>query len=170
MGLDCTAYKNIRQMNENEITYDEYEDENGKVVDRYPNNGVSFYINPGFTEVAKEILPDAIYDFEDSFRWKAGSYSGYNSWRNWLATVAGWKSDEDAWSNGKNGQPFFELIHFSDCEGTLGTQTCQKLLQDFINFESKAKTMSQGSYYFDMYTNWKKAMTIASENGAISFH
>lgn len=170
MGLDCTAYKNIRQMSKEEVTYDEYEDENGQVVDRYPNNGISFYVNPGFSEVAKEIQPQAIYDFEEKFSWRAGSYSGYNSWRNWLAKLAGWKNDEDAWNNGKNGQPFYELINFSDCEGTIGTQTCQKLLQDFISFEEKAKQMSQDSYYFNLYVTWKEAMIIASENGAISFH
>ena len=76
MGLDCTAYKNIRQMSKEEVTYDEYEDENGQVVDRYPNNGISFYVNPGFSEVAKEIQPQAIYDFEEKFSWRAGSYSG----------------------------------------------------------------------------------------------
>ena len=62
------------------------------------------------------------------------------------------------------------MINFSDCEGTIGTQTCQKLLQDFISFEEKAKQMSQDSYYFNLYVTWKEAMIIASENGAISFH
>ena len=29
------------------------------------------------------------------------------------------------------GTPFYELIDFSDCEGTIGPYTCEKLAQDF---------------------------------------
>lgn len=167
MGLDCTAYKNIKKINEEDIRYDEYKDEEGNVVDKYPNNGIVFYIND-ISHAAKDIDGKAVYSYEESYGWRAGSYSGYNSWRNNLAKLAGWESDHDAWENGKLGDSFYELINFSDCEGTLGTEVCKKLLKDFIEFEDKVN--KNDTYFYNLYLEWKKAFTIAAENGAISFH
>lgn len=171
MGLDCTAFKNIRQMNEDEIQYEEYKDEDDNIVDRYPLNGREFFINPDFPHAAEDIIPNAVYTFEEKYGWRAGSYSGYNEWRTLIAQVAGWKDDQDAWDNGNLGDPFFELIMFSDCEGTLGTTVCQKLLQDFLNFEDKYNEMiGDNRYYKNVYQEWKKGLALAAQNGAIKFH
>lgn len=171
MGLDCTAYKNIRQLEESEIDYEEYKDKDGKVLERYPRNGYIFYINPGFPHAAKDIRADVVYGYEEDFRWRAGSYSGYGEWRNWLATIAGYKGSEDVWDNAKEGDVFFELINFSDCEGTLGTLVCRKLLNDFIKFQPVVDKISDDyNYYKQRYADWTYALTLAADNGAISFH
>lgn len=165
MGLDCSAYKNIQQMNEDEIEYydeDEYKE---------PKNGTRFYINPGFPHVAQDIRENGIYKYQEKFNWRAGSYSGYGEWRNWLATIAGFKSSQDFLDNANNETPFHDLINFSDCEGTLGTLTCQKLLKDFITFQDKVNSINDSyNYYKEIFQTWKSALEMASENGAISFH
>lgn len=158
-------------MSEDEIQYEEYKDEDGVVLDRYPLNGREFHINSDFPHAAKDIIPNAVYTFEEKYGWHSGSYSGYNQWRSLISQVAGWENDQDAWDNGQVGDPFFELIMFSDCEGTLGTQVCKKLLQDFINFEDKYNNMiGENSYYKDLYQEWKTGLELAAQNGAIKFH
>ena len=119
----------------------------------------------------------------------AGSYSGYNQWRNQLAVVAGYESAEKVWEDCNlpasfnirlfklkeiDGQeiermkPFYELINFSDCEGLIGPEICKKLYQDFVDFEDKAK--EQDEYFYERYTNWKEAFRVASDNGLVAFH
>ena len=171
MGLGCKAYKNIRQMTVEEIEYDEYKDEQLNVIERFPKNGKQFWLNKNFPHAAKDIRPDAVYTYEDSMSWMAGSYSGYNQWRSWLATIGGWTGSEEAWKTGEWGDPFFEMINFSDCEGTLGTLVCQKLLKDFIEFQYRVDQLSdQHSYNKELYATWRKALEMAADNGAISFH
>lgn len=167
MGLDCTAYKNIQTMNSEEIEYDYYdEDQEYKT----PKNGVCFYLNKGFPNSALDIIENATYKYEDTFSWRAGSYSGYGEWRNWLATIAGFQSSKDFWQKANINTPFYQLIYFSDAEGTLGTLTCKKLLEDFIKFENQVNSLHESYNYFkEFYQTWKKALEFASQNGAISF-
>lgn len=42
MGLDCRAYKNLRQMTEEEIQYDEYTDEMIMWLNVFPKTENSF--------------------------------------------------------------------------------------------------------------------------------
>lgn len=68
---------------------------------------------------------------------RVGSYSGYNWWREILARLVGIKNLNDFWIkaggiDNRNGpEPFFELLNFSDCEGTLPYRECKRLLKDF---------------------------------------
>lgn len=63
------------------------------------------------------------------------------------------------------------MINFSDCEGTLGTLVCQKLLKDFVEFQYRVDQLSdQHSYNKELYATWRKALEMASDNGAIAFH
>lgn len=68
---------------------------------------------------------------------RAGSYSGYNWWREILAKLVGITDINAFWiktggiNNRKGKEPFFELINFSDCEGTLPLRECKRLKKDF---------------------------------------
>ena len=125
---------------------------------------------------------------QDSFR--AGSYSGYSSWRRTLAKMIGWDI-EDLWRNvetlvqrnenlndvlNENDRlsvdiPFVELLHFSDCEGFIGPKTSAKLHSDFLEWDEKAKTVDpfKGGYFYETYQRWTEAFKVASDGGCVIF-
>ena len=116
-----------------------------------------------------------------SFR--AGSYSGYNEWRDQLARMAGYTSAAEVWNKCNVDEtfdgPFVKLINFSDCEGTLGTQVAKALYEDFVEFEERAidwadKHLSDEGYnerkwFLEKYDDWKEACQLAADNGCIIF-
>ena len=124
---------------------------------------------------------------QDSFR--AGSYSGYGSWRRTLAKMIGWEI-EDLWRNvetlvqrnenlndvlNENDRfsvdiPFVELLHFSDCDGFIGPKTSAKLHSDFLEWNENAKNFdSQNSYFYEKYQEWTEAFKVASDGGCVIF-
>ena len=94
------------------------------------------------------------YDYDESTDVLSMPYGSYNRWREWLAKLAeaypavrSRMTQEASHSQGawnQDGGPFWELINFSDCEGTIGTDACQKLLKDFNEYEQKAQENSSG--------------------------
>ncbi|WP_335956158.1 hypothetical protein [Acinetobacter guillouiae] len=176
MGLDITAYKKLKAFNGqyNDGTDEVLNVETGLLV------GWDDYfkpcINRNYVERATDVNEDQFYTFEDSIGFRAGSYGGYNNWREQLAKLAGYpcldgEGDRHLYSNGAwkahNGA-FWELINFSDCEGVIGTEVSKKLLKDFIDFEESAKQV--GGYFHELYNEWKTAFEYAGENGAVDFH
>lgn len=170
MGLDVSAYSNVKECPHAPL------DEDGYLVDydRFQRVNAS-----DFPERADDLQDGSIYgEWTDSMSFRAGSYSGYNSWRNHLAMVAGYPEKSyvtefynttsycvDCWE-GQPG-PFAELINFSDCEGVIGPKTSAKLLQDFIDFEEKAA--EEEEWFYERYQNFKKAFELAAENGFVKF-
>lgn len=132
-----------------------------------------------------EGLPIGDYEFEEenTFDFMAGSYSGYNAWREQLAKLAGYppaysasrleekryqlRHDQGAWN--ATGGPFWELINFSDCEGIIGPKHAAKLLKDFQEFETRAMEHSD-SWFRKCYKEWQYAFGLAAQNGAVDFH
>jgi hypothetical protein len=102
---------------------------------------------------------------ELSFR--AGSYSGYNAWRNELSEFAQGRPAEEVWADPQG--PFAELIIFSDCLGCIGPKTSAKLLQDFREFAARARK-EQGLFFFKLYELWLCAFELASDGGMVVFH
>lgn len=177
MGLDIGYYSDIKEIKAPSLENDEdFED-----FCIYTHND-SFLYQLGSLENHKyyDETKNCIYD---SFR--AGSYSGYNSWREQLAKIAGYESVEYVWNdwdqnvrymklNKINGvvkpmKPFYELINFSDAEGTIGPEICKKLYKDFIDFDQKAKLSDE--YFYIKYKEWTEAFRVASiGNGVVNFH
>lgn len=159
MGLDVSVYSKLEEVSK-EIGF--YED--GEVKDGF----ICLYNNDSFEG---RILPqkdNVAYRYDhnaDGVDISMG-YGRYNVWRNQLAVMAGYGSGEDAF-NADSGD-FWELINFSDCEGTIGTDAAKKLLADFEKHQQKADVI--GGFFLDMYNEFKKACEIASDNGAIVFH
>jgi hypothetical protein len=110
------------------------------------------------------------YNFADTLAFRAGSYSGYDEWRNWLAKVGGWSSAEDCWVSGKTEGPFLELICFSDCDGLIGPKISAKLARDFAQFETKAEELSPNEWCIGLYREWRAAFEMAADGGAVWFH
>lgn len=138
MGLDITAYSKL--IKAADITLDE----DGEPSLEDWRTHTKTWIHPDWPERGIGLEDNTWYTYGQSMGFRAGSYSGYNDWRERLAKLAGYPATETesasfgsrslhsaACWNGANGV-FSELIDFSDCEGTLGPEVSKKLLSDFI--------------------------------------
>lgn len=163
MGLDIIAYSSLS--NPIDVNYDELsEDEQDDIHDNY----ISLYFNPDFPDHAKDITSEFFKDGIKEVSFQAGSYSGYNIWRNWLATIGGFKSDEDVWENFEQG-PFVEMINFSDCEGVIGPAYCAKLYKDFVDYQHVVDALPEDQdYNKQLYHKWKEAFRVSC-TGAVEF-
>lgn len=172
MGLDITAYKALTKVENPKL------DSDGR-PENY-NEETSFYANPDFPGRMEGIEENTVYRYVDAHGFRAGSYGGYNGWRNELAKLAGYpvgayrefgRAYESyaagAWKASEG--PFYELINFSDCEGTIGPVVAAKLAKDFAEFQAKADEHPE-DYFRHKYNEWRKAFEMAADNGAVDFH
>jgi len=154
MGLDIAAYKNLVPAPDGDSELRNYD--------------VSVFVNPEFPGRCTEFVDGGLYNADKGIDFCAGSYSGYNTWRNNLATLAGYGGAEGAWK--REGGPFWELINFSDCEGALGTAVCAKLYRDFAEYQNLAKqTEGEESRFYQKYILWMQASEDGAQNGIIKF-
>ncbi|WP_336682826.1 hypothetical protein [Enterococcus casseliflavus] len=153
MGLDITAYKNLKRVNNPER--DEYGDlvEWKSLVDI--NKELLDYTELHF-EGRTQGLEAGVYSYESEYDFRAGSYGNYNRFRDRLEQIA------------SNSQ-LHELIVFSDCEGFIGSVVSKKLAKDFLDLEQIAKE-NLDRIDFGTYLNFKEAFELASENGCVSFY
>ncbi len=156
MGLDITAYKGAVII------------VNGKPGTVEGGHSGTPYRNPDFP-YQFEGLYERKYIAHDSFGFRAGSYGGYGEWRRQLASLVGIR-DLDAWwsTNSGRGDPFAELIMFSDCEGSIGPVVCAKLAKDFAKWQRAAGTLGD-PYFLGRYNDWRKAFGFGS-TGWVGFH
>jgi hypothetical protein len=158
MGLDIVAYTGLKKVEAEEniqVAHDQF--------------GYSSDLEKGW------------YDCDDSFHFRAGSYSGYNTWRRALCQAIHGVSDTQFWKKAENfiGQPFYELINFSDCEGQIGPKISEKLYQDFTNPENEEKflyycnqnleTEMLREFYLENWEDFKKAFQMARHNGLVQW-
>lgn len=160
MGLDISAYRALRPAPEAELD----SDGDPKDYDSFTR------ITPRMVALTEEEFPGrtagvqtGILTFGMKLRFRAGSYSGYSQWRDWLASISGWGSAKLCWEGTRTEGPFYELISFSDCEGVIGPQVAAKLAKDFDDFAEKAGDDER-------YALWRKAFTMAADGGAVEFH
>ena len=112
------------------------------------------------------------YGRSDGLSFRAGSYSGYNWWRDQLAQMAYRKPAERVWAENTDG-PFFELINFADNEGTIGPIACARLAE---HFEAGRDTVRARLYDkvdgWDQqkYDEWARAFDLAANTGLVRFH
>lgn len=203
MGLDISYYPNVKRIPDEEVPEGveafnkEYEVWEKKRFNE-GNNTYLYYLDPdqsyfgghmkgleaGWYEVPRD---DSGVNY-----FRAGSYSGYNNWRNDLALAAGYEGGADeVWSMGDrlyepDSPPFLELINFSDAEGVIGPAISKKLYNDFVNYENKVKQevdnwylkihpekeygVDDTKWFLSKYEDWKKAFESASNGGFVSFH
>lgn len=181
MGLDITAYKGLTKVDGVKYLEGEVYNQKLEVVD-YDNYDLVAHINSNFPGRADDIEDRGVYNSVDSFSFsfRAGSYGSYNYWRERLAELAGYakepievygreeyRHDAGAWAVTEG--PFWELILFSDCEGTIGTTISKKLAADFATYDEAAQSVDQIGFY-QRYQDWRKAFEMAAESGAVSFH
>lgn len=158
MGLDITAYRKLEVVENPK--YDEYGELENWDTEWKPGSSME-WAETYFPGRAEGLDSTAVYRWSEKEVFRAGSYSGYNWWREKLAEFSGKAA-------------FQELINFSDCEGCIGSVVSKKLFQDFQTYESKAKGFSEGiengKLWFEKYLNWKEAFEMAADGGAVDFH
>ncbi|STR45791.1 hypothetical protein [Iodobacter fluviatilis] len=134
-----------------------------------------------FAERFTGLIAGKVYKYQSAFSFRAGSYSGYNDWRNELAKLAGYAQTPYQSLNGEIAQrydvtvwnvkkgPFWELIDFSDSEGVIGPVVCKRISKDFIQYQSAASKHPDKSFR-NAYEGWKKAFSMCANSGAIAFY
>ena len=166
MGLDITAYKRMKKVGTAE-SWDEYEDKFDWSTTFY----FSGQPNKCYTEKAHGVDENSVYEYEDCFGFYAGSYSGYNQWRNWLSETFIGISAHDVWNNAEKYEesPFYHLVNFSDCEGTIGTEVSANLSIDFAAHQDEVDALDCEEWLKEKYTSWRKAFEMAADGGCINF-
>jgi hypothetical protein len=178
MGLDITVYTGTRKVvgeRARGILEAECPDDAA-----YAQGLTIPYINPDFPGREEGVESGAVYEYEGSWSFRAGSYSGHGQFRMSLCRMMGYgkflrfvRSPEREVEGPK--RPFEELINFSDCEGTLGPVVAARLAKDFADHEERAKEFAGGlhhdAYFLERYADWKKAFEDVVEHGGyVEFH
>jgi len=180
MGLDITAYRKLTKL-------DAVFDADGDPINPETREALDYdlkvYANFDFPGREDGLEDRAVYSAEDSMGFRAGSYGGYNAWREELAKLAGYpltdytiygrterRHDAGAWA--ASAGPFWELINFSDCEGIIGPVVSEKLAKDFAEFDERAKAhaASRNDWFYPLYQTWRQAFDMAADGGAVDFH
>ena len=164
MGLEIIAYRGLTPAPDAPVDSDGYpEDWEAHLRIRAESLQEAEKYWPGRTAG----LAPGIYSHAGSYGFRAGSYSGYNEWRDRLAYLAGYYSAESVWKDKPTG-PFVELIDFSDCEGYIGPTVAAKLSQDFAAFADKIRDLPD--WFRELYGHWRHAFDLAADGGCVVFH
>lgn len=123
------------------------------------------------------------YEGEYVLDFRAGSYSVYNQWRNYLSLAMLGVSDYQVWESWRSyaNKPFYKLITFSDCDGCIGPKTSKGLLKDFEGSRGKMedyldRLVKNGAFdnetavfVMQKYDLWTSAFTHAAAGGFVHF-
>ena len=163
MGLDITAFSGLALSDQAVVVdWDIVSTQTGKWAE---GNLTFFHQNPVYDSWGEQLQYHKAYSYFDKFSFRAGSYSGYSFFRNWLEDLA-----LEPGERIKVGDPFYELVIFSDCEGVIGPMISQKLHRDFVMYDHLARTHHQAYQVYHVYRDFTNAFRIASVNGAVKFH
>ncbi|MCI0704316.1 MAG: hypothetical protein L0241_24930 [Planctomycetia bacterium] len=187
MGLDIFAASHIKyarpipRRKEFDKLLEEIEAQGKSLTEVY----FPFYTNASCHRQRLGGMKPGLYSYTKKSRkyeFRAGSYSGYNWWRNQLSLFALEVGAEAVWREPRiyRGKPFVELINFTDCDGRIGTSVCEKLAEDFTSHAARAKrfpsTMTStdpdawpGDDWLAVYRQFARAFRLAAQNGALAF-
>lgn len=174
MGLDITAYSKLEFLEVMEI--EDWENKYWMHEKDMPfRTAIAHHWEQCYADSAVPIIEGGVYRINgNEMDFRAGSYSGYNDWRDWLAQTMLGVSAKTVWQNegAYQGKPFYELIHFSDAEGIIGSVVAVKLAADFEKHLVLAERHGQheGGWYLKKYQEWHKAFVLAADCGMVEFH
>lgn len=153
MGLDVTALSKAKRVGE--IDSDE--------------DAIAAYNANGFKRM--DGVSEGRYRGKREFGFHAGSYGGYNNWREWLSKKFLSVNPQEVWNAPEKftGRPFVELINFADNEGTFGPVTSAKLAKDFQQHSAEIEDRDD-HFFVRKYMEWQKAFELASDEGLVVLH
>ncbi len=171
MGLDIVAYSRLTAMGEHDKDPDLNEGERGGPQDWcYYDAHVMAYAYDCFPlsflglpvlRAGGEFIYGGCYALTPDTRkvsFQAGSYGGYNRWRDLLA--------EEYNPQRRESEPFYELINFADNEGCIGPVAAMNLLADFdaVGIPRHCDVLA-GPFH-----DFQEACRLAADGGLIDFH
>ena len=165
MGLDITAFRKLTAAPEAKLDADGFPEDYGSFV-RLSQEEIDW--TEGNWKGRTEGLTAGVYSFGEEFDFRAGSYGGYNQWRDMLCMTMRGMSANAFWADEKPG-PFTELISFADNEGFIGPVVAAKLAKDFAENQERAEKTGD-EWFVGRYRDWRKAFEMAADGGAVSFH
>ena len=168
MGLDVSAYRGIKLIDT--CDSDEWETKHDwdSTIHLYPA-----YVDdspyPKHLE-GGNLVPNGVYTYEEAVGFRAGSYSGYNNWREALSIFALGVRPTIVWHDAARFQdrPFYYLINFSDCEGIITGNAAKALLADFDAHSEQCHSLAPDLVY--TYDNFHAAFRLAVQDGFVYFH
>ena len=176
MGLDITAYSHLKHVgpHEKDPALNEGEPGGPNAWCYYENHVEAFaydcfpasYRGLPVLRTERGFVFGGCYETTEETKMHsfcAGSYGGYNRWREALAeqfNAPVGKPDP--------AKPFYELIWFSDNEGTIGPETAQDLLADFREHADVWRSPFES--HRDLYNDWLRAFELAADGGLVRFH
>lgn len=103
-------------------------------------------------------LHGRIHDF------RAGSYGGYNAWRDALAGFAATLADT-------RPNEFRLLTYFADNEGWIGPEAAAVLAEQFERNADAAKAhlAERADYWVEKYDDWTESFKLAAGTGVVVF-
>lgn len=179
MGLDITVYTRVEPATDVPRQPDGKIDYEACWKERLSNA----FVYEGFEQsyAGLPVVEDPDSDFYgnawvrstgESWHFRAGSYSGYNSFRRTLSMAVLGVEPGTVWANpdAYRDKPFFELINFADNEGTIGHEAAARLAHDFDEHRERVLPSLPDDWYRECYDTWQKACHDASDGGMIDFH
>lgn len=167
MGLDCHTFKNAklrRELPEGSKSL------RGSDWDDADENGDAIIC---FTDFPDRLdgHPLGVYSGEAGEYFRAGSYGGYNRWREHLSQMALGVPPSTVWDNleAYKDEPFVLLINFSDCEGAIGPESSMILHGQFEAWREQASE-ELDEWDFKTYERFAKAFEEVAGNGFVIFH
>jgi len=179
MGLDITVYTNVQKVAP-EVLDRIMRDPDGPregFWNELGRRGIWLPEKEHYPGRAAGLELGMAYLGEEKFSFRAGSYGGYNEWRDKLAQLAGMKSAWEFWKLEPEQQekfPFWQLVNFSDCEGIIGPEVSAELAKNFAEFDERAKFFDPDTdgwnHFYENYKQWRSAFEAASDSGLVEFH
>lgn len=183
MGLDIFAASHLRfaRAIPKQAEFNRLEEELGP--DKYLGD-VYFIVAPNDRAHRSRLgrMKTGLYAYTRASRrhgFRAGSYSGYNWWRNELCRFALGVGAEEVWANPRRfrGRPFVELIDFTDCDGRIGTTVASKLAADFTVHAARAKRHAaalvaaepDAGWWLENFRDFARSLRLAAKEGALEF-
>lgn len=168
MGLDITAYSNLKHVGEHTEEWCEDEDHvSAYAYECFPQSYRGLPILRSTASGDTTLVHFGCFERMDSTQthaFRAGSYLGYGAWRADLSRQ--FNPDTDP------ARPFFELIWFADNEGCIGQQAAADLLADFRDHAKRYAPDLPGwaEIAVQKYQDWTDACELAANGGLIRFH
>jgi len=184
MGLDVTVHLHAQPCTPAERAILDMSEDRWQAAD---DLGLTLVFHGSF-EARSADLTEPAYRVGESRSVYSWSYSGYPRWRDQLAVLAGielspdpggwrglslhafWSECEFVEATGKTPEyPFWQLIHFSDCDGNLGPAACASLAKDFDDHAEKAADLDDR--FRCGYDAFREAFGLAAATcGWVEFH